>query len=370
MNRSCDPARRCLRPEDWPPADRAAWSRALSAEDPFDGATGRALRWKPSTRKMIESAYGRWINHLLLRGDLDPHASPRSRATRERIGNYAKALTASGLADYTRALNLRNLGQALEAMDPSFDATWIKRGGDRIHSHATPTRKIESRLPGVAQVLRLAEDMMDAAEADRFRTPVDRAVLYRDGLLIGFLVHRPLRRANLAAMALGQHLICRDGVWSIHVSGVETKNGAPIDGSWPPSLTSRLERYLEVHRAAFFGDRCGEGEPALWIGVGGRPMGPAAISFQVAMRTRQEFGVALNVHSFRHLLATTIAEADPEHMAFAAGALGHSSLATNDAHYNLASMGKAAERYQSGIVGLRRRIRRPRGGDRDTLPLL
>lgn len=49
-------------------------------------------------------------------------------------------------------------------------------------------------------LLQLGMDLIDAAEHDRFRTDTDRAVLFRDGLLLAFLVQRPFRRANLAGL--------------------------------------------------------------------------------------------------------------------------------------------------------------------------
>jgi integrase len=361
MTRSIDPTRRSLPLDEWPAPDRIAWARACRPGDPFDPSIGRALRWKASTReKVIQPAYGHWLNHLSLIGELDPALALGERLTRERVHGFIDAMERSGLADYTRALRLRSLGQALEVMDPEFDASWIKRGGDRIHCRAEPVRQIEARLRSPVDVVQLAEDMMAAAETDRFRTPVEKAVLYRDGLIIAFLVHRPWRRENVAAMQLGQHLVCRDGVWKLHVDGSETKTGRPIDAAWPEALTSALERYLDVHRPALLGGDAGDHESALWIGKGGRPMGPDAISFQVTSRTRQEFGTAINPHTFRHMAATTIAEEDPASIEDAATLLGHSSLDLTEAHYIRAQMSKASTRYQELIERQRRWARRRR----------
>jgi len=40
-----DPKRRCLKVQEWPPADRALWQRMHTAGDPFQ-ETGAAAHWR------------------------------------------------------------------------------------------------------------------------------------------------------------------------------------------------------------------------------------------------------------------------------------------------------------------------------------
>jgi integrase/recombinase XerD len=188
-------------------------------------------------------------------------------------------------------------------------------------------------------------------------------VLYRDGLLVAFLVHRPLRLANLAAITVGGHLRRKGEGWWLSFKAAEVKGGRDIDCAWPVDLVPALERYLKVHRPMLMaGAR--EALPAadeLWIGLGGRALGRSAIEFQVRSRTGEEFGKSIFPHAFRHLAATTIATADPENVEAASAVLSHGSRRTTEAHYNRAKMVDAGHRYHRALEVQRGSKRSSRG---------
>src|ERR1019366_2055622 len=110
------------------------------------------------------------------------------------------------LAPYTIALRLQNLGNALRAIAPDQVWGWVLRASGRIHCRAAPTRDRAAILQPAEAVLRLGRDMMHAAEHDRFGTDRDRATLFRDGLIITALVHRPLRSRNFHSLRIGKEL--------------------------------------------------------------------------------------------------------------------------------------------------------------------
>ena len=78
-------------------------------------------------------------------------------------------------------------------------------------------------------------------------------------------------------------------------------------------------------------------------------MGASAIEYQIRRRTEDEFGTAINPHSFRRLTATTVATFDPENVQAAAAVPGHSSLRTTQKHYNKAKMVDAGRRYHDAL---------------------
>jgi integrase/recombinase XerD len=354
-----DPNKRCTPLSEWPASHRAAWTLALQPQDLFQPSTGYATRWATATQAMIEKGYGRWLGWLELTGRLNPLGSPADHATRENVAAYLDTLQGAGLAGYTVAGLLQQLSNTLKAIAQDGDWVWIQRASSRLHSAAQPVRDVNSRIQPAQDVLTLGYDLMRLAEQDRFRTDLDRAKMFRDGLIIALLILRPLRSANLCSITIGQHLQLSGEQWRLSFDAGETKGRKPIDCSWPDQLVGSLERYIAVHRQVLIKLRDGsittKSSAALWISTRGDQMGPDAISVQVGDRTEQTFGTAINLHSFRHMAATTIATADPEGVTDIMEVLAHSTMRTSEVHYNRAKMIDAARIYHETIRQLRRK---------------
>jgi integrase/recombinase XerD len=356
MTDPIEPANRCTPIAEWPAGDRMAWRIALQPADLLDPTIGYANRWKPTTRRMIENGYGRWLGWLARSGNLDPAVTPVDRATHAHVGAYRDMLQAADLAPYSIAARLQQLGNALQAMSPGADRAWILRGSFRIHSSAAPIRDKTACIRPTEEVFALGIDLMQAAENDRFRTDRDRATLFRDGLLLTLLVRNPLRMANLAGIAIGRQLQRRGDVWWLAFANAETKENRPINCLWPEDLVECLDRYISIHRKVLLAS---SRKPlhqleALWVSKQGTQMTTHAIAFQVNSRTEAEFGLPINPHSFRHIAATTIATADPDNATDIQCVLGHSSMKMSDKHYNRAKMVDAGLRYQATIAAKRK----------------
>lgn len=339
--------------EDWPLADQAAWERARKPAGPFDLEAGRATRWRPTTQALYEQGYGYWLGWLKSIGRLDASALPAERATFEAVSAYLGMLQSSTAA-MTQAGRIQHLGEVLRAMAPEGDWRWILRAAWRIQSEAIPVRDISARLRSPEEVLTLGLDLMYAAEFDRFRTEHDRGKLYRDGLILALLCHRPIRRANLAAIHIGQQLRQCGDRWRVSFTAAEMKNGRPYQFEWPETLQAALERYLDVFRPGLLaGAKEPEGPKALWVSRRAQAMTPCALSIQISDRTEAEFGLAINLHSFRHIAATTMATNAPAEIFDSARLLGHTRLAMTTKHYNRAGMLEAGRSYQETILARR-----------------
>jgi integrase/recombinase XerD len=353
--RHLDPERRCMPPSEWPEADRLAWQRACLPGDPFHPDVGYAQRWKASTRANIEQGWGRYLTWLKLTGRLEVEANPGERITRDLLRAYTASMEAQKLADNSRAGRLQQIHSALQAMSPTGDWGWILRASDRIRADAKPVRSAVERMQPVKEVLQLGDDLMHAAENDRFRTPMDRAVLFRDGLIIGFLARRPLRGGNLADFTLETSADHRQEDFRVCIAGSSTKSGRAIEFDWPPPLEAELKRYLERHRPELLKGR--ERAPsqvnALWVSKRGTKMTFDAISFQVQDRTKETFGKAINLHTFRHIAATTIAEANAGRSTDIKDVLDHSSMTASEKYYNRAEMIGASRDYAASLEALR-----------------
>ena len=91
-------------------------------------------------------------------------------------------------------------------------------------------------------------------------------------------------------------------------------------------------------------------------------MGSAAISFQIRDRTKEEFGKAINAHTFRHIAATTIATASPQRAQDIMAVLGHASMSASEKYYNRAGLISAGASLHASIADLRKGL--PKAGSR------
>jgi integrase/recombinase XerD len=353
-----DPLSRCTPLNEWPERDRVAWAVAVEPAAPL-AVAGYALRWKASTRVMIISGYGRWLAWLERMGLLDPKAPPGDRASRDRIQAYLAMLRAAGLADNTVAGRLEQLGNALRAIAPDGDWGRIHLASSRIYSTAKLVRDPVARMQPPEAVIGLGRELMQVADHDSARRPVDQSVLYRDGLIIAFLVHRPFRLDNLAGLSLERHLQRRGGQWRLFIDATDTKGGLSIDCAWPADLVDELERYLSVHRPRLLEAAPAPRGPvqALWVSKRGLGMGEHAIARQVSDRTCEAFGKSINVHTFRHIAATLIATNNPKGASDISAILGHKSMRASDKHYNRAKTIAAGASLQANIALMRKEAR-------------
>lgn len=362
MSRHPNPENRCTPVAEWPSLDGAAWALALEPAGPFEPASGYALRWSQPTRAAIQGSYGRWLGWLERSGLLDASTAPGQRVSRERVRDYVAMLRDAGNADNTVAGRLQQLCNALTAMEPEGDWQWIHRASSRLFASAKPVRDIVARMQPAEDVIALGFDMMRAATEDRFRTPCDRATLFRDGLIVAFLVMRPLRSANLAAITLGRHLERRGEAWRLRFEPDETKTAVVIECAWPAELDDALELYLEVHRPRLLAGAKPSRVPTqgLWVSRQGTAMTSDAIAYQIEGRTKEEFGTAINPHTFRHIAATTIATSNPAGATDIMTVLGHSNMRMSEKHYNRAQMLAAASSLQGTIGDMRKPLRKGR----------
>jgi len=349
MKMAIPPDHRRVPLAEWPLEDHRRWLNAFDDSDDLDApAEGRL--WRDDTRQMVESGYGRWIGWLEFTGQLDPASAPGERATSERWHAYFAFLKAQSMADYTRSHLLQSLARVLRIVAPEGDWSRISRTASRIHAAAVPTREKRPRMQPPEQILQLGLDLMQAAEQDRFRSDCDRATLYRDGLLLGFLIHRLIRLKNLAQMDFGRVRLEGDQWWVRFAEG-EMKRGEEHEFLFPARLVPNLERYIERHRHRLIQGR-GEADAivqALWVSRQGTRMTPSALETQIKTRTADEFGASINPHLFRDIAATTIASDTPENVCDAAGVLHHSNLKTGEKHYIQADQRRAGRVYQDII---------------------
>jgi site-specific recombinase XerD len=362
MDPKKDAFRRCIAPDAWPESDRRAWENCLTPGDLLE-VSGAGASWAPHTRAKIAKGYGRWLTWLSTKGLLDSAIAPGDRVDRQRVAAYVAELSLLN-APYTVVARVQELYLILTALAPEQDWTWIRRIERRLRTTARSVRNKRKRLVSSEQLFSFGLELMAQAESDAGGTPLQRAVRYRDGLMISLLAARPLRRRNFCSIEVGRHLICEGDTYWLRFGADETKNHSPIEAPVPLALTAMLEHYLTHYRPLLVerNGRWNRGVRAetatkqrLWVSEDGSAMTEIAIYFRIRRATKAKFGHVINPHLFRDSAATSIAVEDPESAHITRSILGHGTLRTSEQYYNHAQSREALRHYQRRILELRKR---------------
>jgi integrase/recombinase XerD len=290
---------------------------------------------------------------------LAPELDPGDRVTQPRVTAYIADLARNN-GDFTVLCRVQELYDAMRVLAPHQDWRWLRQIHNAVRSRSEPARDKRARIQPAAELVRLGKALMEQAETAVHKPSLARAVWFRDGLMIAFLAHRPLRLSNLAAVMLGRHLIRQTRGYRLFFTAEEVKNRRPIDTAVPTSLVSDFDRYLDHHRPVLL-TRGGRERPvmceALWVSEAATPLNPGSIPNRIKKHTSAAFGRYLSPHLFRDCAATTIAVDDPKHARSIMNILGHSTPATSEKHYNQARSLEASRRYEKVIANLIRRLK-------------
>ena len=350
------PIRLCKKLDDWPEPDQTPWRAALLPGDLFEDGGARTGYSHLSNREVV-AGYGRWLTWLDRQGLLDSGLNPGHRITPSRVRAYVADLERDN-ATQTLLNRLQQLRTAAQVMVPQQDSSWINRIASTIRARHRPARPKRQRLVHSRVLFDLGLNLMARAESAKTvgRRPIlRRAILLRDGLIVGVLAACQLRLGNLAGLVLDHTLVRHGTQWWIQIPAAETKNREPIEKPWPEQLIAPLENYLTCHRDVLLRLRESSqpSEGALWLSFLGSRMTMAGIYGVVIARTREGLGRAINPHLFRDCAVTSLAIEHPQHIGIATPLLGHRTVSTTERYYNQARGVEACRLIQQYIISLR-----------------
>ena len=350
--------------EQWPQADQHRWQKARAAAPGLFGEAGPAAGWRDATCKGALRAYGTWLAWLERRGGkLTGPDSVTPDALRELIDEHQDRWSGQTLASFITRLAL-----FLRAVEPQRDVRWLMKLGLRCRRDARPIRHKAGRMVDADVLLALGQRLMlDGSLPDP--PTVARAVDFRDGLMIALLAARPIRRANLAALRLGESLVKDERGYVLRFEPSQTKTRRPIEARLPDYLTRLVDLYLSLVRPFLLvrKGRSPDEERAVWITRLGRPMAELQISHRVGDITERHLGRRVNPHLFRDCVATTVAIRDPTHVGIAKDLLGHATVRSTERFYNQATSIDAVRKYQSALLEFRPRRPEPPAGSAETV---
>lgn len=340
-----------IRVDQWPERDQSLWHAARQPAGPFDDHAGFAADWRPPTIRGCERGCGIWLGWLAAKGLLDPDVHPCNRVTKDRIKAFVLEYRV-GRSELTVAGTIRDLAYVLRACLPPYGVEWLTKLAHRMMNAAKPSRPKLPRMARVIDVDLLAERLMCTGLQELRNGQRSGAVTYRDGLIIGLLINRPMRLRNLASLRIGHSFIIDDFGMRMNFPPKETKKGVPLDWSVPERLELAVLTYIGEVRHALLKPGIDD-EGWFWIGRRGRRMPDTDISIRVTKTTRKYLGRDLSPHLFRDCVATEIALERPEWIGINKNLLGHVRLASSQRFYNQATSLTAFARQAAVIRELR-----------------
>jgi integrase len=335
----------------WPAADRLLWEQAMASNDPFADAAGARL--SKASRHNYLFTWRRFLGFLVVHDPRALKVAPNKRLTPERVKLFVGHLAETNLPQSV-ACQIGTLYRVARIMMPDKDWSWLRAIKARLH-RAAPVHSPRGPVVTSVQLLELGLQLMEESKPAPGRAiGIEKAVKYRDGLMLALLALIPLRRKNLAALEVGRHLILERDCWLVIIPGEEAKAGTPIEFAVPELLNSYLAIYLDIVRARMLWH---PGCTALWVSDKGGALVPGAIG-QVFHRLSRRLGVWITPHDVRDAAATTWAISAPGHIGVARDLLAHADLRTTTRHYNRARGIEASRTYGQVIAAIRKTQRR------------
>jgi integrase len=345
-------ARICLPVSDWPVPDREAWDAAHRRGGLLDD-DGLAANWASATSSIIAGGYGRFLTFLAEIGDLGLYETPATRITPSRVGNYIAHLRERNHSS-TVAARVLQLTEAMRIMAPDADWRWLRRIRARLQRMSTPARDDRARLVPAAIVVEFLADLVRRAEEGIGLSDRARALMVRDGTLIGVFSVCGIRPKNMASIAIGTSLQRRGGEWWLVFRADKMKDKKKPYEVPLPGLTALLDRYIEHYRAILVARSTPPvAGNALWLSAYGKPTSAPQIGRLVSERTKRDLGHDLCPLLLRKLIPTELAINDPEHVGVAQPLLGHADYRTTQRYYNLGRAIDAARRHHGVLRAIR-----------------
>lgn len=354
-----DPETAVMKIPDWPETDRALFEKSLVKDDPFSG-NGLRANCRDITNHKVAKGYGRYLTFVTR---YHPHVLDlpvEHRITRDLAQNYVEHLLAVGNGKVTIIDRLQELHAMAVILSPLSSFRFIKDVEARVRARVREKEKPAGRFVTADELLSLGFKLMeDAASQSTARL---RAIDFRDGLMIGLLAVRPMRRKNFAALRLGHNIVKRNGLWRIILHADETKTHDDLDVEWPLDLVEPLETYLAIHRPVLMAKKGrwhNQIDEAFWVSSHGSALMQMAFYQQITKQTLDHLGKSINPHQFRHIAASTLAAEKPAHVRASASILGHASFQTTEHYYIQAQHAQAHDLFVEEMMAIRDEAKHP-----------
>ncbi|SEA96316.1 site-specific integrase [Rubrimonas cliftonensis] len=339
---------------EWP----GPWREAgvpLLAVDPDGLLDGRLVAaWSPATVKLRVWALTRLLRHAAGAGlavDVTPSVVKSWLAReQERVKRQETRITYA-------VITLGAAAALAPHLMPGRDWRWLTAAAEGLKKvgKGAPSRN-ESRLASALELLLVGRALfadactrLAAATGRRQRTKALRQA--RAGLAICLLVWTPIRLGSLVGLDLDRHFDA--ALTRLRLEADETKEGAADEREIAPELRAMLMRYIENFRPITAAAAC----RTLFVSERtGGPMDADRLSGDVTTACKAMLGRPVNVHAFRHAVATYIASEAPTEVPLATTVLNHASDKTTKAYNRRADQMVASRTLAAARAAAARKV--------------
>ena len=295
-------------------------------------------------RKMVETAYRRWLGFL---GKEHPHElalAPAQRITRKRVSEYVRLLL-EDMKPVSAAICVEGLFYVAGFAAPAADWRWLLRIAARLRSRSPLEDRFTGLIPGWL-TLDHGIGLMDEALELPCKAGLARETLYRDGLIMALLSCWPLRRRSITALTVSRHLEIRGNHVFVRLHAEDMKSKRAECYVLHERLVPYLQRYLKEIRPRLLRQGRHDG---LWASREGQPLSSGRLYDAMRLHTRRGFGKPMGLHDFRRAAATFLATDAPEMVGCIPGILQQAGPEVGEKHYNLARSVTASHRFAETV---------------------
>ena len=357
-----------LKLHTWPEHLQRAWHEAFEEKSLFT-KPGRASKWRPKSAEKAQKGFGVALHWLGSRSGilLDHFKSIRIEDlfTREVVTAYVNDLSQVN-ASRTVENRIQELYDVLRVMTPHVSENywdWLKNAWKNLRAKSKSVRNKLLRLKEADQIEALGIKLIQQAEAAPKRnyrrrdglTNLQRALMFRDGLMITLLIRRPFRISNFFALTIGKSIFFDNNSISFAFDGIAMKNHHAFDAPFPTHLIPFIMRYIEYYRPILLTSSIkATGQPidALWISRDGTALTEGPVRVAIYKRTKAEFGATIPPHWFRDSVVTTLIHDAPASASLSGKVLGHATIDIAQKHYNQALMVESTRRNTALIESM------------------
>jgi len=331
--------------EQWPAADRAAWTVACRPAERLKPG-GAACHMKPVTRNDLVRRYGAFLGHVKRSNGFESGAEAAVYVTSVRVEGYVEELKSrvSSVTVYGSIYKLRRMAQLLA---PGRDFTWLTEVEKDLALVMQPRSKFD-RLVWTEVLVEAGLSLMAEADAATHRSGLARARQFRDGLMVALLALCPVRLKNFAALEIGRTFTQVKGSWWLTLPARETKEGRADERPVLDILTRWIDRYLSLHRPVLA--RADSASTALWLSsTDGKALSYASVERAISTATLATIGIRVSPHLFRAAGGSTCAVHGGRYPHLASALLHHTHPAIAEEHYVCVGSLTASQAYAALI---------------------
>ena len=360
---------KCIPIAEWPERHQAAWQLGFNKGGLFAKPTN-ASTWREASITKTKKGYGCWLSNCKINTGLSDEAfeksTPEDLATQHAVSAYIADLKTIGSSTMTIYNRVQELYDAIRLMTPHLPKehwSWLANAYKNLRAEARPSRNKNTRLKHADQLEELGLELMARAEAEVSRnyrkksgsTELQRAQMYRDGLMCAVLSRRPFRIKNFYSLTIGTNFLIEGERVNFTFAASEMKGKRPIEVPFPKNLLPYLTRYIQHYRPILLTTSAKAPNlptQALWISRDGTDLTQGPLHVAIRKRTKAAFGKPIPPHWFRDSVTTTLIRDEPASARIIGTILGHTTPDLANKHYNQSRMVETGRRNTALLESL------------------